>query len=82
MNLIEHVPSSSQEEMWPLITQLRTNPKIYRELLSLEGLDNKLDLENSSIYEVLYQLQIIDSFINEYQNLRPSEVKYYYSEAN
>jgi hypothetical protein len=68
--------------MWPLITQLRTNPKIYRELLSLEGLDNKLDLENSSIYEVLYQLQIIDSFINEYQNLRPSEVKYYYSEAN
>ena len=81
MHLIDHVPSSSQEEMWPLIAQLRTNPKIYRELLSLEGLEKKLDLENSSIFQVLYQLQIIDSFINEYQTLRPSEIKYYYSEA-
>jgi len=82
MHLIEHVPSSSQEEMWPLITQLRTNPKIYKELLSLEGFDEKLDLDRSSIFEVLYQLQIIDYFINEYQTVRPSEIKYYYSEAS
>lgn len=81
INLIEHVPSSSQEEMWPLITQLRTNPKIYSQLLTLEGLE-KLDLEKTSIFEVLYQLQIIDSFINEYQTLKPQDIKYYYSEAH
>ncbi len=34
LHLIENVPGSSQEEMWPLITQLRTNPKIYEQLLT------------------------------------------------
>ena len=66
LTLIQLLPPSSQEEMWPLITQLRTNPLVYRELLTNEPSSEKLKLEKSSIYEVLYQLQILDSFINEF----------------
>jgi hypothetical protein len=49
-------------------------------MLSLQNLDS-LSYKNSSVFEILYQLQIIDSFINNYQDIRPQEMKLYYSES-
>ena len=59
------LPSSSQEEVSGLLSLLRTNPAIYADLLALKSVDSQ-SLRASTTYEVLYQLQILDSLVNEY----------------
>jgi hypothetical protein len=77
--LMATLPPSSQEEVSGLLSLLRTNPVIYADLLALTSVDS-LSLKASTTYEVLYQLQILDSLVNEYQTKRPSEVRAYFSE--
>jgi hypothetical protein len=57
---------------------LRTNTVIYADLLALKYLES-LSLGASPTYNVLYQLHILDSFVNEYQTKRSSEAKAYFS---
>jgi hypothetical protein len=59
------LPSSSQEELSTLINQLRTNPVIYAEMLSLKSIDS-LSVKHCSTFEILYRLQIIESLINDF----------------
>ena len=63
--LMATLPPSSQEEVSGLLSLLRTNPVIYVDLLALKSVDS-LSLRASTTYEVLYQLQILDSLVNEY----------------
>lgn len=63
--LMATLPPSSQEEVSGLLSLLRTNPVIYADLLALKSVDS-LSLKASTTYEVLYQLQILDSLVNEY----------------
>ena len=77
--LIDTLPPSSQEEVSGLLSLLRTNPVIYADLLALRSVDS-LSLRASTTYEVLYQLQILDSLVNEYQTKRSSEVRAHFSE--
>ena len=48
-------------------------------MLSLKGIEN-LSLKTSSTYQILYQLQVIESLVNEFQTKRSCEVKAYFSE--
>jgi hypothetical protein len=77
--LIDTLPPSSQEEVSGLLSLLRTNPVIYADLLALRSVDS-LSLRASTTYEVLYQLQILDSLVNEYQTKRSCEVRAHFSE--
>ena len=63
--LIDTLPPSSHDEVSGL---LRTNPVIYADLPALRSVDS-LSLRASTTYEVLYQLQILDSLVNEYQTV-------------
>jgi hypothetical protein len=56
--------------LWGLIASLRTNPRIN----SIEELTSS----NMSAYKLLYCLQIMESFIGEYQVKRDYEIKCYY----
>ena len=57
---------------------LRTKTVIYADLLALKYLES-LRLWASPTYEVLYQLHILEFFVNEYQTKRSSEAKAYFS---
>jgi hypothetical protein len=77
--LIDTLPPSSQKEVSGLLSLLRTNPVIYADLLAVRSVDS-LSLRASTTYEILCQLQILDSLVNEYQTKRSSEVRVHFSE--
>lgn len=70
------------DEIWTtIVCQLRTNPKIYADLLTLNSIESLS--EPNSRYKLLYSLQIMEYFLNEYQVKRNCEIKcYYYSDNN
>jgi hypothetical protein len=63
--------------LWGLIASLRTNPRIYVNLLTINSIE-ELTSSNMSAYKLLYCLQIMESFIGEYQVKRDYEIKCYY----
>jgi hypothetical protein len=63
--LLNILPPSSQDEIGGLINQLKTNPVLYAEMLTLKSLDS-LSIKHCTSFEILYRLQIIESFVNEF----------------
>ena len=55
------------DEIWNLMCQLRTNPLIYARLLTLEGIHDLVEAVSNKSYRLLYSLQIMENFMNEYQ---------------
>jgi hypothetical protein len=72
------------DDIWStIICQLRTNPKIYADLLTLTGINSLSSASsNKERYKLLYSLQIMEFFLNEYQVKRTCEVKSYYYQEN
>lgn len=80
IKILKLLPISAQDELWQLLAQLRTSPQLYSQLLS-ENSAKSLAQKSDNLPELLYSLQIIDSFINEYQIKNQSTVNTYYAES-
>lgn len=79
VKILKHLPISAQDELWPLVSQLRTNPKTYSELLSQNSAEY-LAKKTDNLPELLYSLQVIDSFMSDYQIKQPATMTIYYQE--
>jgi hypothetical protein len=59
------LPPSAKDELWQLISSLRTNPFAYARILTFGTKHfEKLDLSAENLFETLYSLQVIESLIN------------------
>lgn len=65
------------EEVWSLITVLRTNPEIYVSILTQDESFFK-NLDSQNMFMQLYTLQIIEQLLNEYSVKRKNEIKGYF----
>ncbi|CDW78148.1 ubiquitin carboxyl-terminal hydrolase family protein [Stylonychia lemnae] len=77
-NLMDKCGSGSQSELWILIGNLRTNPLIYAKLLSLSSISELV--EDTSAYKLLYNLQILEQFIDQYSIQESQNIKCYFVE--
>ncbi len=78
IQILQILPIQAQDEMWQLIVQLRTNPVSYSQILSSNCVQY-LSEQSDNMAKLLYSLQIVDSFVNEYQTKRAPEIKCYYT---
>ena len=59
--------AKAQESVWNLIGQLKTNPKLYLSLLKNENLAERIGKPSEiPTYKLLYNLQILQSFLSNY----------------
>ena len=63
--LIDKLNSAGQQELWSLIMSLRTNPRVYMNIVGLSGLDELVSPE-TSVFKQLYCLQIMFSLVQDY----------------
>ena len=69
----------AQESVWGLIGQLKTSPKLYLSLLKNENLAERLGKPAEvPTFKLLYNLQILHSFLSSYGRKRAGSVTLYF----
>ncbi len=75
------IPGKVGKEAWDLVNSLTTNPYLHQQLLKIS--DQKTQVEwdklidaTSSIYKLLYTLQIVESFLEETKGAQAERVLY------
>jgi hypothetical protein len=77
---MQSLPISAQDELWLLMSLLRTNPVMYAEIVS-ENSAGCLSKSSDNLPKLLYSLQIVESLINDYQQRARTTITYYYTES-